>query len=435
VAGRLARRGDRLRIDVGEAVVERSVARLRVLGVGKAAVAMARAAATILPEVPGVVIAPRPRGTRGKVGRAGRIQILYGDHPVPGRASFESSAALLRALDGFPRDATILLLLSGGASALFAVPARGLTRADKTALGRHLLRCGASIDAMNAVRKHVSAVKGGRLALRAAPRELLTLALSDVPGDDLATIGSGPAVADATTYADALRALRPSLGGRPAAPARVLRHLEAGVAGSLEETPGARDPRLRRARAAVIGCNATALEAAALGYAVLRRRERLTGEAAACARGLVARLPRNPRRPTCVLAGGETVVTAEGSSGVGGRCQEMALATATGLAGTAWTVLFAGTDGRDGRTDAAGAFCDGTTLARAGRRPLGRALRGHDANPLLRRLGDLLRTGPTGTNVMDVAIAVHPGGEPRSPRGPSTESETPLCLPMRRVRA
>ena len=385
---------------------------------------MARAVAATLPQVPGVVIAPGPGGGGRPVRRAGKIRILHGDHPVPGRATFEASAALLRLLDRFPDDATILILLSGGASSLFAVPAAGLARADKTALGRHLLRCGASIDAMNAVRKHVSAVKGGRLALRAAPRELLTLARSDVPGDDPATIGSGPAVADPTTYADALRALQAAGRGGPTAPARVLRHLEAGAAGLRDETPAAGDPRLRRARAVVIGCNETALDAAAvaaraLGYAVRRRRGRLTGEAADCARLLVERLPRNPGRPTCVLAGGETVVTAAGSSGVGGRCQEMALAAAAGLAGTAWTILFAGTDGRDGRTDAAGAFADGTTLGRAGSRPLGRALRAHDANPLLRRLGDLLKTGPTGTNVMDVAIAIHPGREPQATDGAS----------------
>ena len=411
IAGRLARRGDHVRIGLDDAVVRRLAARIRVVGAGKAAASMARAVATILPEASGVVVAPRsavPGGSR----RAGRIRILPGDHPVPGRASFDSTATLLEALARFPRDATVLCLLSGGASALFAASAPGLSRADKAALTRYLLRCGAPIEAMNAVRKHVSAVKGGRLALRAAPREVFTLALSDVPGDDLATIGSGPTVADPTSFRDALRLLRRAEAGE--LPARILDHLTAGAAGRLEETPGPDDPRLRRSRAVVIGCNDTACVAAAaaaesLGYVVRPGRQTLTGEAADRARRFVRALPRDPRRPTCVLAGGETFVTATGSSGRGGRCQEMAVAAAEEVAGSGWTILFAGTDGRDGPTDAAGGFVDGTSLARAGRRLIARALREHDAHPLLRGLGDLLRTGPTGTNVMDLAIALHPG--------------------------
>lgn len=372
---------------------------------------MARAVSAILPEASGVVVAPRS-AVRGAAGRAGRIRILPGDHPVPGRASFDSTATLLAALDRLPADATVLCLISGGASALFAAPAPGLSRSDKAALSRYLLRCGASIDVMNAVRKHVSAVKGGRLALRAAPREVFTLALSDVPGDDLATIGSGPTVGDPTSFQDALRLVRRAGAGE--LPARIRRHLCDGAAGRLEETPRPGDARLRRSRAAVIGCNDTALAAAAeaasdRGYVVRRSKRWLAGEAADQARLLVRTLPRAPRRPTCVLVGGETFVTAAGSSGRGGRCQEMAVAAAAGLAGTGWTVLFAGTDGRDGRTDAAGGFVDGTSIRRAGDRRLARALREHDSHPLLRSLGDLLRTGPTGTNVMDLAIALHPG--------------------------
>jgi glycerate-2-kinase len=189
----------------------------------------------------------------------------------------------------------------------------------------------------------------------------------------------------------------------------------------------------------VIGCNDTALQAAAeraaaLGYAVRRDRHRLIGEAAEQARLLVRRLPPRPARPTCVLAGGETFVTAAGSSGRGGRCQEMAVAAATGLAATGWTVLFAGTDGRDGPTDAAGGFVDGTSADRAGRRRLAATLAGHDSYPMLRVLGDLVRTGPTGTNVMDVAIALHPGESRRGRLAASKSvSETPLYTPMRRV--
>jgi glycerate 2-kinase len=413
VAERLSRRGDRVSIDLGDRSLRRTVSQLRVIGAGKAAAAMARAVAWIVPEAAGVVVAPRARRAAAQPARIGRIAVLPGDHPVPGRASFESTAALLRALEHFPPDATVLCLLSGGASALLAAPADGLTRADKVALNRHLLRCGASIQVMNAVRKHLSAVKGGWLAVRAAGREVITLALSDVPGDDLATIGSGPTVADPTTFGDALRGLG-GRGGASVLPGRILQRLTTGADGDLDETPGPGDPRLRRCRAVVIGCNDTALAAAAesaekLGYRVRRARRTLHGEAAECARLLVGHLPVRPTRPTCVLAGGETVVTAAGSSGCGGRCQEMALAAAAGLAGGGWTVLFAGTDGRDGPTTAAGAFADGTSADRAGRGRLASALACHDSYPLLRQLGDVLPAGPTGTNVMDVAIALHPG--------------------------
>jgi glycerate-2-kinase len=358
------------------------------------------------------VIAPGGR-RNASPRRAGRIRILNGDHPVPRRATFAATRALLRALDRWPENATVLFLLSGGASALLESPSPGLSSADLTALNRWLLRCGAPIGVMNAVRKHASAVKGGRLALRAAPREVVTLALSDVPGDELATIGSGPAVGDRSTFVEALRRLRRSHDAVPLPP-RVWAHFVAGSTGTIDETPTPGDPRLRRTAAAVIGANATALDAAAavarsLGYVVRQHRVRLEGEAAPCARRLVRRLPSAPVRPTCVLGGGETVVTAAGSSGTGGRCQEMALAAAPGIAGTGWTILFAGTDGRDGQTGVAGAFVDGTTARRAGRRRLAHALRDHDSHPLLRHLGDLLRTGPTGTNVMDVAIALHPG--------------------------
>lgn len=412
IGTRLSRRGDEIRIDLGGRVLTRPASSLRVLGAGKAAVAMARAAARIVPEATGVVIAPGGRG-KGVPTRTGRVRILPGDHPVPGPATFAATRALLRALDRWPESATILFLLSGGASALMEAPSPGLSSADQMALNRWLLRCGAPIAVMNAIRKHASAVKGGRLALRAAPREVLTLALSDVPGDDLATIGSGPGVGDPSTFGEALRYLRRSPDATTLPP-RVRAHFAAGSAGAIEDTPSPDDPRLRRTAAAVIGANATALDAAAaaarsLGYVVRRRRERLNGEAAPCARRLVRRLPSAPIRPTCVLGGGETVVTATGSSGTGGRCQEMALAAAAGIAGSGWTILFAGTDGRDGRTGVAGAFVDGTTVERAGRGRIARALDDHDSHPLLRQLGDLLRTGPTGTNVMDVAIALHPG--------------------------
>lgn len=419
IRSRITRRGASLAIDLGRRRIVRPIARVWVFGAGKAALAMATAVAAVAPEVRGLVVVPRATGPRIRR-RAGGIGVLYGEHPVPGNGTFAATWRITDSIRRLPADATVLFLVSGGASSLFAAPAPGLTRTDKRALNAHLLRAGAPIETMNAVRKHLSAVKGGRLALLAAPREVVTLALSDVPGDALATIGSGPAVADPTTFALALRRLQQVTPDRSSLPARVWRILEQGAGGRGEdETPKPGDRRLARSRAALVGTNRTALAGAAraareLGYAVERRRFRLRGEAAVCAREMVAALPPAPARPVCLLAGGETYVRAGASPGKGGRSQEFALAAAVGLAGTGWVLLCAGTDGIDGQTDAAGAFCDGDTFGRGGRRRAARALAGHDSYTFFAALGDLHRTGPTGTNVMDVVIALHPGNGSRA---------------------
>ena len=267
----------------------------------------------VVPEASGVAIAP-PRADPVPI--RSRIKFLTGDHPVPDHASFTATRALLRELARQPGDATVLVLLSGGASA-FSPRREGLRREDEVALGRWLLRSGLPIAEMNGVRKHVSAIKGGGLLRLAAPRKMVTLALSDVPGDDPGTIGSGPTVADPTTYAAALDALR--RGARSAlAPAAARRHLEAGAAGRRPETLKPGDRRLRGSRAAVIGSNATALHGAASaarerGYAV-RRGGTLEGEAAECGVRIAAGLPQEPPRPTCVLAG-ETTVTVRAGRG------------------------------------------------------------------------------------------------------------------------
>jgi glycerate-2-kinase len=410
VRGHVERRGTRLAIRLGrERVLTRQARRVWVTGAGKGALAMARALGEIAPEVAGVVIAPRSSaGLRGT--HFGRIRVLAGDHPVPGRRSYAATRLLLRELSRQPRQTTVLLLLSGGASALLAAPAAGVTEADKSALNRHLLRCGAPIATINAVRKHVSRVKGGGLVRLAAPREVVTLALSDVPGDDLATIGSGPGVPDPTTYAEALRSLRETAPDGRGVPDRVWRHLASGAAGRAPETLKPGERAARKALAVVVGSNATALRAAAaaarrLGYRVVRWRTPLAGEAAVVARRMVETLPR-AAGPTCVLAGGETTVTVGEAAGRGGRSQELALAAAVGLAAGPWALLAAGSDGIDGRTDAAGAFCDGSTLERGGRRRAERALREHDAYRFFARTGQLFRPGPTGTNVMDLVIAL-----------------------------
>jgi len=384
---------------------------------------MARAIAAVLPEVEGVVIVPRPaaRGSRRAAARGaaargarrpariGRIRVLEGEHPVPGRGSFAATRALVRALRRSPEDATVLLLLSGGASALLAMPARGISARDKVRLNRAILEAGLPVSDMNTVRKHVSLVKGGGLLRLAAPREVVTLALSDVVGDDLATIGSGPAVADPTTAADAARALARGVDVRRI-PRAVRRLLAAGHAETVK--PG--DRLLARSYARVVGSNRTARAAAArraraLGYRVVRVAGDLSGPASACGVALARSLPRSPGLPTAVVAGGETVVDARGTRGRGGRSQELALSAARALRGTGWVLLAAGTDGVDGATPAAGAIVDGVTAARAGARAVARALAEHDSHGFFARHGGAFETGPTGTNAMDLVLALHPG--------------------------
>lgn len=365
---------------------------------------MAEGLLEVVPGARGVAIAPAASDDLDG------IRVRKGSHPVPDDDTFSATRALLSGIAREPLDATILVLLSGGASSLLAAPPPGLRRADKVELGRWLLRSGLAIRAMNTVRKHASAVKGGGLLARAFPREVVSLVLSDVPGDDLETIASGPTVADPTTYAEALAAARGAKGGGPI-PAAALRHLELGAAGKRPETLKPCDRRLGRSEARVIGSNGTALAAAtetarALGYAV-RRGPSLEGEAADCARALAGALPPSPKRPTCVLSGGETTVTVSRGRGRGGRCQELALAAAGALP-AGWALLAAGTDGIDGRTGAAGAFAD-AAVRRLGRAGIAAALRDHDSHPILAANGHLLVTGSTGTNAMDLVVAVHPG--------------------------
>ncbi|MFM7734392.1 MAG: DUF4147 domain-containing protein, partial [Alphaproteobacteria bacterium] len=355
-----------------------------IAGAGKAAESMARGAAAAIPGARGVVVAPRRPGPGGaRPSRIGGILVLRGEHPFPGAGSFASTRRLVAALVRRPASEPVLLLLSGGASALLSMPAAGLRSDDKARLHRLLFRSGLPIAAMNAVRKHASAVKGGGLLRLAAPRPLWTLAVSDVVGDDPATIGSGPGVADPSTFADALAFLLAAVP-RASVPAAVLHRLERGVAGRVPETVKHSDRLLGGSRAVVLASNATALAAASrrarsLGWVVRRVRAPLEGEARVAAARFVAELPARPLRPTCVLAGGETVVTVRGGRGLGGRSQEFALAAAPLLARSGWTLLAAGTDGVDGPTPAAGALVDGTTARRAGQAAIDRALAAHDS--------------------------------------------------------
>lgn len=371
---------------------------------------MARAALEVLgAETPGDVVGS------GMVEALGAIRVHEGGHPLPTAGSVAGTAALLGRIAESPPDTLILFLLSGGASALLASPAPGVTLDEKREVTARLLGCGAAIAETNAVRKHLSGVKGGLLARRAAGRCIWTLILSDVVDDDLATIGSGPTAPDPTTFGDALAVLA-RYGIADEVPSSVLEHLRSGVGGLRGETPKAGDPCFRRVRHEIIGTNRVALDAAArrareLGLDAVVREAPIHGDTTRAAEEFATDLLRERRavtRPTCLLAGGETTVVVRGR-GRGGRNQEFALAAALALDGADGVdLLSAGTDGIDGPTDAAGAFVTGNTAGMVRARGIDprTALDANDSWTVFAALGDLFCPGATGTNVMDVKIAI-----------------------------
>jgi glycerate-2-kinase len=399
----------RLRDHAG-GVRERHAGPVVVVGAGKAAVSMGRAAIDALgAETPGDMVAPGTEETLGAV------RVHPGGHPLPTAGSVTGTAAILDRIAAATPDTLLLVLLSGGASALLASPAPGITLGDKREATARLLACGAAIAEINTVRKHLSAVKGGLLARRAAGRRIWTLILSDVVGDDPGTVASGPTAPDPTTFGDALAVLAAhGLAGEM--PPSVTERLHAGAAGRHAETPKPGDPCLRTVRNEVIGTNRLALDAGAarareLGLDVVVRDDPIVGDTTWAAGEFAAELldwRRRVTRPVCVLAGGETTVVVRGR-GRGGRNQEFALAAALALDGASGVeLLSAGTDGIDGPTDAAGAFAGGATasVARGRGIDLRAALDANDSWSVFAELGDLFRSGATGTNVTDVKIAI-----------------------------
>ncbi|MEO8606152.1 MAG: DUF4147 domain-containing protein [bacterium] len=386
--------------------------RVVVVGAGKASARMAMGAESALgaDRTSGLVIVPP-----GCSASPASVAVSVGSHPLPDNHSLVSTVALCQAIDRSPADVPLLGLISGGASSLLVGPLSPLSLDDKTAVNRLLLDCGAEIGAINTVRKHLSTVKGGGLARRAAGRTMFTLVLSDVIGDDPSVIGSGPTMPDSTTFADAVAVLeRYGLGGRvPSAVRDVLRR---GVGGRLADTLKPEEAAAQHLGAAIIGSNRNALNGAAdearrLGYEVFVEPQPFVGDTTVAARDWAARLTHlSGRTRWCVIAGGETTVVVRGR-GRGGRNQEFALAMVQELDAKAIAVLSAGSDGIDGPTDAAGALVDGTTASRAADLGLdsAAALADNDAYPFFDRLGDLLRSGPTGTNVMDVKLALGVG--------------------------
>ena len=388
-----------------------------VVAAGKAAAEMAAAFVSAVPAAGarGLIASPQP-GTP-----AGDLQWFDVGHPAPTAGSVASGRRALALAAGLRPDEVLVLLLSGGASAGLAAPAAGLTLEDKSAATSVLLRSGVAIDGLNCVRKHLSAIKGGRLAAAARGRAV-TLAISDVVDpvpDDPAVIGSGPTTPDPTTFAEALAICRaaPGAGSLPAAALDVL---ERGARGEVEESPKPGDPRLAGAAFHLIGSRRDAAAGAArtareLGYAVTTIDEPLTGEARRAGEDYVrtvARLAWERPGPLCVVSAGETTVRVTGA-GRGGRNQEFALAAAAPLARRFSDAVVAsvGSDGVDGPTDAAGALVDTTTPARAAERGLRRPehyLAANDSWTFFDALGDLIRTGPTDTNVGDLQVALIP---------------------------
>jgi hydroxypyruvate reductase len=408
------RRGELLTLGQTEVDLN-EVDHLYLLGAGKASAAMAAAMEALLAE----------RIT------AGRICVKYGHgaplthcslfeagHPVPDAAGVDAADAIRELARRAGERDLVICLISGGGSALLPLPRTGLTLADKQATTRLLLASGATIHEVNAIRKHLSAIKGGRLAQAAAPARVISLLLSDVVGDDLDVIASGPTVPDTSTYADC-RAILERYQLTRRIPAAVRRLIDAGAAGDRPDTPKADDAAFRRVANIVVGSNLDALAAArktaeSLGYACLVLTSRLEGEARDAARFLTQVLtevhhsgyPQAP--PLCLLSAGETTVTLRGG-GKGGRNTELALAAAGHLKGVPHCVLLSGgTDGNDGPTDAAGAIVDGQSATRVAAEgvDLDAALSNNDAYTALAAAGDLLITGPTRTNVMDLQIGL-----------------------------
>jgi glycerate 2-kinase len=385
--------------------------RVIVLGAGKATASMARAVEQRLgPWLQGGFVVVK----HGHVVRTSRIVVAEAGHPVPDRSGQRAAARLCAMAAELGRRDLLIVLLSGGASSLLPAPVAGVTLADKQRTTRELLRCGASIREINTVRKHLSRIKGGRLA-ELTKATIVTLILSDVLSDDLSAIASGPTVPDPSTYQDAVSILKRYRIWQ-AVPQRVRQHLDQGCRGQTPETPKPGSSLFRRVHHRIVGNNAAAVMAVARAAreAGLRTLVRpvLTGEArdegkrfGALARRIVCD-GKPLQRPCCVVAGGETTVTVTGK-GRGGRAQEFAAAAALEIAGLSkvWVAAI-GTDGTDGPTDAAGALIDGNTVARAQRLSvdLKGALNRHNTYPSLKRLHQLIVTGPTGTNVNDLYL-------------------------------
>jgi glycerate 2-kinase len=404
--------GDRL--SVGKRIYSLShFDEISVIGAGKASAAMARGVEEILADKvnSGTVITKYGHAVNLK-----KVGVVEAGHPVPDEAGYRGAKKIVQFLESMDEKDLVFFLISGGGSALLPYPCEGLTLKDKQHVTKILLAVGANIHEINTLRKHLSQVKGGRLAKIAHPATLISLVLSDVIGDDLDSIASGPTVPDHSTFADCLDILS-KYQITDKLPPIIVDLFNKGIRGEIEETPKPGDPVFEQTQNLIIGSNIIAVETAKkkaveLGYDTLILSTFIEGETRDVARVHAAIAKEilssgNPiNRPACVLSGGETTVTIRGK-GKGGRNQEFSLAAAMDIDGTGnIVVLSAGTDGTDGPTDATGAIADGATVSRA--RELGmdpsHYLRENDSYHFFEALDDLIITGPTYTNVMDLRI-------------------------------
>ncbi len=389
----------------------RGIRKIHVVGAGKAGAAMAQA-------VERLGFPAEKRGASlvnvkyGHVAKLRWIELNESGHPVPDAAGVRGAERIAEIAESAGSDDLVLCLISGGASALLPFPAPPVTLEEKQTVTKLLLACGATIHEINAVRKHISGIKGGQLARMAYPARVVAIILSDVIGDNLDVIGSGATAPDASTFESAQAVLEKYRIVHDI-PMSIRRRLASGMRGDIRETPKRGDPIFERVQNLIVGSNRLAVEAAAaearsLGFRTVILSTQIEGETREIARmhaaiaKEIARYGRPIARPACVISGGETTVTLHGT-GTGGRNQEFVLAAAIGIAGLDGTVVLSGgTDGTDGPTDAAGAIADGSTLAR-GPEAL-KYLDDNDSYHYFEKLGDLVITGPTNTNVMDVRL-------------------------------
>jgi glycerate 2-kinase len=409
--------------------------RIIVIGGGKAAGGMAAGLAKVLGDkvTAGIVNIP---DSLPPLPRCSRIELHRATHPIPGPEGIEGVKMMLELVGKPMRSDLVICLLSGGGSALLPMPAKGLRLPEIQKVTKLLLKSGAEIHEINVVRKHLSEIAGGRLAERLYPAQVLSLIISDVVGDDLDSIASGPTAPDPSTYRGALAVLaKYNLVGE--VPASVRKTLDDGMLGRIEETPKANSKVFGRVHNLVVGSNELSCRAAAdlfrrRGYATTILTTRIQGEASEAGKrfsGLLVEMRERSSlsRPACIIAGGETTVTVRGR-GIGGRNQELALYVALGIAGLDG-VHFAsmGTDGLDGGSNAAGAIVDGRVIERALRRGLdadsyvGR----NDSHAFFKKVGGLIMTGATGTNVNDIMIAVA-SGLGRARRRPESVVQRPV---------
>lgn len=427
IARTVSLNGNMLRIIQGDQLLTwdmESFDRLLVLGFGKASARMALGIEDLLGEriSDGLIAVKHGHGEK-----LGRLRLMEAAHPVPDQSSVDAATAILELARQADERTLVILLVSGGGSAILCAPWNEaeyrLSLADKAAVTSALLACGADIREINTVRRHLSAVKGGRLAAALHPATTIALCLSDVLGDELSSIASGPTAPDSSSWADAL-AIVERYGIKERLPETVKKILQDGASGLVPDTLKPGDPRFERVHNIVIGSNrqaalAAAAEAEKRGYNCLYLGSRITGEAREAARfylGLAVSCAAGETSlaaPACIIGGGETTVTLRGQ-GLGGRNQEMALAFALGLGETpealAGRVCFlsAGTDGNDGPTDAAGGFADLPLLQAAAQAEANpqHSLAENDSYNLLAAAGGLLKTGPTNTNVCDLQICL-----------------------------